>query len=456
MYLPAESFLTQVDIVYAILAILFFGLIAYFYKRFFRSTDPRYKFFVPGLIVKMFGGFAFVLIYTYYYKGGDTHSYFAASSCLSKLTWIYPWQTLQMLFGIATPELRSYFDYTTGVPFEYIFIDSRQWSVCRLAYPFVLISGNRFILATVLMDVFAYIGIWQFYLMLGKKYPNILGRLALAAILIPSVVFWGSGILKDTFTFSATLWLIAAFNKAFIEKKDSRNQLFIIIMNAYVIISIKPYIFAALFPALILWLGIGPIYRMKNRILKAFSGPLIILLIAFSGLLLFTVISPALGKYGDLDSTLKKAEVTKKELTQAEYYSENYYDIGEFEATIPSVLSRFPLAIWYGMFGPFLWDARSPVLLISALESTVFLLLAIWIVLRTKIKSFAKILKEDDYLIFALCFSILFLFFVGLSSGNYGALVRYRIPGIPIFASFLAVVSNRSATSKKTTFVSSE
>lgn len=452
MILPAISYLPQLDIIYAILAIVLASLLGYFYKRFFHSDDPRYRYFVPGIVIKMFGGFLFVLVYTYYYTtGGDTQMYFESAKCLSKLTWIRPWQVLQMLSGMNTPEMRSFFDYNTGIPFDYIFSDSKQWAVCCFSYPFVFISGNRFILATVLIDAFAYIGIWQFFLMLGKKYPDMLSKLAIACMLIPSAVFWGSGIMKDTYTFSATLWLIAAFYKLFFEKRDIRNQLLIVFLNAYMILSIKPYIFAALIPALMIWIGIGRIYKISNRVLRLIIAPIIFLALFSIGALTFSFLSSSLGKYGTIESALEKAELTKEDLTQEKYYGANFYDVGEFDANISSVLGKVPIALWYGIYGPFIWSARSPILLISASESFLFLLLTIIILYRTKVRKLLSIVRQDDYLLFALCFSLLFLFFVGLSSGNYGAMVRYRIPGLPMFLSFLFIVNHKISFNKRTT-----
>src|SRR5690349_9730683 len=42
--------------------------------------SPIRKYFMPGLLVKMFGGLAVGIIYGFYYKSGDTFYYYLDSS----------------------------------------------------------------------------------------------------------------------------------------------------------------------------------------------------------------------------------------------------------------------------------------------------------------------------------------------------------------------------------------
>lgn len=45
-----------------------------------------------------------------------------------------------------------------------------------------------------------------------------------------------------------------------------------------------------------------------------------------------------------MDKVLERAVITYKDL-KADYYGGNSFDIGEFDATIPSMLSKAPAAI---------------------------------------------------------------------------------------------------------------
>jgi hypothetical protein len=98
-----------------------------------------------------------------------------------------------------------------------------------------------------------------------------------------------------------------------------------------------------------------------------------------------------------------------------------------------------------GLYRPFLWDAKNPVMLISALENFFLMFLTIRVFFRLgPIKLFRKIFSEP-LLIFSFVFAIFFAFSVGLTTANFGALVRYKIPSIPFFLSLLMILDQSRA-----------
>jgi len=50
---------------------------------------------------------------------------------------------------------------------------------------------------------------------------------------------------------------------------------------------------------------------------------------------------------------------------------------------------------------------------------------------------------DNSLVVFSLVFSIMFAFMVGLTTANFGALVRYKIPLIPFFLSALFIIISR-------------
>jgi hypothetical protein len=64
------------------------------------------------------------------------------------------------------------------------------------------------------------------------------------------------------------------------------------------------------------------------------------------------------------------------------------------------------------------------------------------ILLLIRIKTFRlfKILFNNPLLFFSLSFAILFSFSVGLTTANFGALVRYKIPLLPFYISSLVIL----------------
>ena len=57
--------------------------------------------------------------------------------------------------------------------------------------------------------------------MFCEEYPRMTKELAIAFLFIPSVIFWGSGIMKDTYTFTAACWMTSSVYGLFLKLKKS-------------------------------------------------------------------------------------------------------------------------------------------------------------------------------------------------------------------------------------------
>jgi hypothetical protein len=117
-------------------------------------------------------------------------------------------------------------------------------------------------------------------------------------------------------------------------------------------------------------------------------------------------------------------------------------DIGEFEATVPSMLAKAPLAINLALFRPYLWEANNVVMLLSGLECMVILVFTIRVLLRARVLGAFPIIYKNHLLSFSIIFSLFFAFSVGISTSNFGSLVRYRIPVLPFFIASLYIIQH--------------
>lgn len=381
----------------------------------------------------MLGGTALLTVYGYYYGGGDVYAYFDNSLALVKLTAKDPLATLQFLAGENSNVAFHVFDFNMGPTHKYLYIDGNTWAVSRFSYPFVALGLGRIIPATILMNVVAFIGPWKLFRLLNERYPGMRRNLAIALLFIPSCAFWGSGMFKDGYTYSATLWLIYAVISGFVYRRSIIINLFLILINAYVIITIKPYIFIALMPAVLMMLLFAYLRKINNRLLRYLIVPVATVAIVGAGLLVYTSLSSSFGRYGTFDQAFEKAAISRDDFTQNQTYSQNYYDIGSFDPTIQGIMSKAHLALLYGLFGPFPWQANNIVMYISSLEAAAFLLLFLMALYRIVFRGKFRTIVTDSILISFLLFVFVFIVFVGISTANFGSLVRYRIPALPFF-----------------------
>jgi hypothetical protein len=315
---------------------------------------------------------------------------------------------------------------------------------------FINVLGFRSPLpTTILMAAFSYLGVWKLFLFFTNFYPHLEKRFAIAVLFLPSLVFWGSGVMKDTYTFAASGWLVYNIFMIFVKKKKLVVNIMLAIINAFIIIKIKPYIFVALLPGTIIWLFFNPISRIKNRVLALTLVPAIIVFSVTMIVVVFSSMGGLLGKYNSIDSVIEKAKVTQEDLTRSDQYGSNSYNIGKIDGTTTGMLKVAPAAIIAGMYRPFLWEAKNPVMLISGLENFFLLIITFFLLIRLKIFRFFQFLFSDPILIFSFLFVIIFMFSVGLASANFGALVRYKIPALPFLVAMVFIMLDKYTNYKK-------
>lgn len=143
-----------------------------------------------------------------------------------------------------------------------------------------------------------------------------------------------------------------------------------------------------------------------------------------------------------LDKIAKTATATQNDLKQ-EYYGGHSFDIGTFENTPTGYVKVFPKALVAGAFRPFIWESGNVVMLLSGIENTFLLYLFILMLWRTNPVSLFKRIFKEPFLFFTFLFSVFFAFSVGLTTANFGALVRFKIAYLPFLASTLFILSRK-------------
>lgn len=404
------------------------------------AKDPVYRYYPLALNIKVIGAVLFCLGYTIVLRGGDTTLYFWSSRSCANLAYNDFGAYWQILKGNVNTETLSAFNNDTGyVAYTH---DMRSFAVVRLTSVFALLFGKSYLLITIALNLVLFNAFWRFFRLLHSLYPHLAKPMFWSVFLIPSVVFWGSGILKDSYTMAATLWFTYAAYYLII--KFDRSQLWRCVLYAiislYVLVLIKPYILFALIGGISMWFVFGWLKKVNSSFLRVFLFPLLLsLAFAGAGAGMVRLTQSAGGFYSSPEAMMERAVIIQNDLKQ-DYYGENSFDIGGFDASYSGLISKSPIAIVSGLFRPFLWEANGPTLLMSAIENSFIMVLLLLAVFGRGIRNFFKQLSENHYVVFALSFSILLAFMVGLTTANFGALVRYKIPFLPMLISALLII----------------
>jgi hypothetical protein len=445
------EFYSLLDLVFGPLYLILILAIANVYANKKVLLHPEYKYFVKGLVAKLIGGIGLAFVYTFYYPGGDTLQYFYDSLAFQKLMFVDFDSFIYVFFRKADISNFLYFNSETGFP-AYC-RDPKAWFVVKCCVFIVGVGMHSYLATTIIFATLSFFGIWKLYLVFVNEFPNLQKELAISFLFIPSVFFWGSGLLKDTFTLSALGYIVWCLYNFLVLKKDILKSIIIIVLATIVILSIKPYILVGLLPAIIVWLIKRGMSRIKGAVLKAAAVPLLIICGFGIGYLFMVALGESLHEY-KLDSILDKAVVNQRDL-KSDYHKGNAFDIGEFDASVGSVLSKLPIAIFSAIFRPMIIETNNLVMFISGIENLLILIFTIRVLIRVKVFGLFRYIFKNELLAFSFVFAILFAFSVGLSTSNFGSLVRYKIPCIPFFVASLYIIYHLKVESEKEDYSSS-
>ncbi|MCF8463879.1 MAG: hypothetical protein K9G41_03500 [Flavobacteriales bacterium] len=402
------------------------------------SKYPEYKYYKSGLLFKIYGGVIFGLVYAFYYNGGDTMVYWEDAKILNTVIFHEPLCYLKILLGDTRATWFYCFDLSEHVPHHYL-RDQQAYSVSRLTAPMALLSVDSFFGCTILVAWLCFGGVWRLYRVFIEEYPDLQKELAIAFLFIPSVAFWGSGVMKDAYTFTAACWMTSSVYGLLLKRREIAFNLVAVLFSSYIMITMKPYIFVALMPGTLLWVVFNRIQKIESGFLRVLSAPIIIMIGFVAGSIIFSQTSGRMESYGSVDSVVEKAIATQEDLKR-EAYEGNSFDIGTIDPSMSGMARKAPLAIFAGLFRPTLLDVRNPVMLISAIENTVLMLFLFYMFFKVGVFSFFKYIFSRPMIMFSFVFAVFFAFAVGLTTSNFGSLVRYKIPSLPFLLASLYMI----------------
>jgi hypothetical protein len=446
------QFITILD--YALLPFflaLVYGIAYTARNRRYPHKHPWRKYYIPALTIKIFGAIFIGLIYAYYYKGGDTFNYFSQSQILNSsfdesfIKWF------NLLFHIPNKNDGNYYNYISQMEF---YGDPASYTVISITSFLSIFTLNTYLPTTVLFAYVSFTGIWALFRTFASLYPRLTQPIAISILFIPSVFVWGSGIFKDTICLFGLGWLTYGTFRFLIQKDFSVRNILISVLSFILIAKVKLYILLGFAPALLMWIFFNYTQRIKNKPQKLLVKFLFIVII-FAGFLFFTQrFTSQLGRY-----SLEKVTQTSISTRGWIYYSSgsegSAYSLGDIDPTLQGSLAKFPLAVNVTLFRPYLWESKKIIMALSALEALVFLFLTLKIIFTIGPVKIWKTVSHDPTIQFCLIFSIIFAFAVGISSYNFGALSRYKIPCLPFYvlAMILIYYKNKPINKKLLGFV---
>jgi hypothetical protein len=418
-------------------------LIAYRLRKKFTTRETR-EYFFKALHLKMIGAIMLGIIFQYYYGFGDSLLF----HYLGGFAYTSFSENFEAFIHLTFYPIVDYdpvtASYTSGNIF-YVKKDHSTYFVIRIIGVLSVINFHSYMASALVFGFASFIGAWLMFLTFIDIYPKLIKKFAIAVFFLPSVFFWGSGLMKDSLCFGALGITFYGFYWAVIKRRRMVANGLLAAFGMLLLFKIKIYILLCFIPMLAIWTYLQYLIKIKSAFLKFVLAPFI--LVISLGLGVYAVLTLSQNSGYEVDNLAAKTRITSNYL-QSMSQQGSIYNLGEFDGSITSLLSYFPQAVAVSLYRPFLWEARNPLSLLSAIEASYFIWLTLLVFVKVKIKNFIKTFLREPIVLASLSFAISFSFAVGINSGNFGSLVRYKIPMMPFYIGALMIMleSNRKKT----------
>lgn len=445
--LLALRFLTGLDLVLFPLCLLFFYLIIRSKAR--RVADPRIqKLYYRAFYFKVICVLAYTMITEFYFKGGDTGLYYQATQDLRAAIAGDPdnfWLALTSQKLTRDSPLFPYFyydNYGYDITYGYM-LSAHNFLPPRFALLPSYVFANSYICINLFFGFFALGGCIRFFKTFYYFYPQYYRELATACLFLPGVAFWSSGLLKDPISFGCIGYILYAMINFFYKKEKYLSSIILVIACVYFLYSSKIYILLVLILSLLVWFFTEFNKKVKDKTLRN-----IFTLITFSGglgigiLILNYVTSLEAAQDFQLDTILTTTVSERDQYAVRDVADEggSHFDINTsniFLLVLGGVTATF--------FRPFLWEVNTPIAFLSAFESLIFLLITLNFIFKKGIREFFTLPFTDGKMMMCFVYAFVFAVAVGVSTANFGALSRYKIPCMPFYLLLLILMYRKSS-----------
>ena len=421
-------------------------------KKNYGYDEKIFKYYKNTFLLKIIGSFSFAMIYQFYYRGGDTICFFFWARAISQTLFNQPTDWFNHIFlnsydSFVQIYTSSWAKEASGGLFDCFWLFRYGGSdpfFMKITSFICLLGFNLYLPTTFLFATISFICNWKLFLVFLDMFPTKKDLFAKVILFVPSVFFWGSGILKDSITFSALSMLTYALYFGLIKREKFSKHLFVAILLGYLITLIKGYIILAFIPGASYWVFSNYKDKIRNSTLRTIFTPFFIFLGLIFSIFMINNLSTSAGRFS-LDNLEKTTKDYQSWHTVASEGGSGYSLGGVTEDfSVGNLLSKFPLAVNVTLFRPYIWEVNNIVMVFSALESLAILLFTVFTFLKIGIFKSLQLILNNSTIIFCFLFSIFFAFSVGFTSYNFGALVRYKIPCIPFYLAAIAMLRVKS------------
>lgn len=287
-----------------------------------------------------------------------------------------------------------------------------------LTYFITVILNSNYLNTTLVFNIFGSLGLVLLYKSL-KGFSNNIGKYWIFLLFLPSASFWSAGLGKDAIAFLATsLFLYAA-----LKIKDSTT---LVVLAFLLMFIVRPHIAAIMLLSYVVYFIIN---SKAYLILKILMLPII-----------------AIGLYFALSFVQRYVGLENASLTAIGNYVDQRqgYNL-EGGSSVDIASMSYPMQMFTYIFRPLPFEANNILTLVTSFENTIYLLLFIYILLKSKFNLRYYIEGENLWLSIYLFLTCTIL---ALTTANLGIATRQKWMFMPVFIYLLLYTYYKNKTKK--------
>jgi hypothetical protein len=387
-------------------------------SKFFSIEGTKREYFYGLFLLKVLAGVVLIVIYTYYYTDpakADIYRYFNDSVIISKLLFTQSLAWLKVMSGIGIEDADAVQALKATMYFSHPGHDWVTENTLIISAHVLLnyVTFYNIYINNLWLNFLSFVGLVAIFRAFAPYFQENRKMLLLPLFLLPSVVFWSSGPLKEQLIFMFLgLYVSSVFSKLFKPRWVNLFLAFVAIMG---IAYLKPAVAIVLVFASV-FLPVVNLYNTK-RLIAAVLFALLLIAVAVS-----------------FDWHYKACEIViekRNEFTRLGLQENvgSFFDTHLINKNCGELLSLLPSAFANSFLRPFVWDGGNVFQWLFAFENLFFVYLLFYLLFRFFQLPDAK----EKRLLFAFClvFALLNYFVIGLTVPIMGAIVHYRVIAAP-------------------------
>ena len=372
------------------------------------------------------------LIYAWYYHQpsqfykNDTYHYFNESISETKV-----------LLNNPIAFIKTFFTHNYNSSGNLFNSNQSYWNnlkantIIKLLAIINVFTFKNYIAAIPFFNFFSFFGLMAFYKLIQSYNTNNKWLLIISIFLLPSFLFWTSGVHKDGIIFSACASIIFFIHQLF-QHKNSFKKISVIILLLLLVFALRNFVLFALLIAIFVWIIA---YQSK----KPFA--LFIFLYLIGCILFFSTI------YLPQSYNFPNYLVTKhNEFLQLQ--GNSFFYTQPLQSTVKSFIAYLPTAIDACLFRPHFNEISNINYLMAFLENVCVLL---FIIVAISFRKKNSIIPT----VFLTCwfFALSLLLIEGYTVNFSGAIVRYKCIATPFIIAPLMSMIDSNKLKKKINFI---